>query len=77
MEIKVLGPGCKRCEKTAKAIRQVVSEVDADARVEKITDVTEIAKYGIFVTPAVVIDGEVRSVGTIPKKKEIRKWLGT
>lgn len=75
MEIKVLGPGCKRCEKAEKAIREAVSEMNVDAMVEKVTDIAEIAKYGVFVTPAVLIDGEVKCVGTVPKKKEIKKWL--
>jgi protein-disulfide isomerase len=46
-----------------------------DATVEKVADVMEIAKYGVFGTPAVVVDGEIRSVGKIPPVEEIKKWL--
>ena len=46
-----------------------------DATVEKVADVMEIAKYGVFGTPAVVVDGEVKSVGKIPPVEEIKKWL--
>ncbi len=75
MDIKVLGPGCAKCEKTVKLIKEAIAEEAADARVEKITDLMEIAGYGVFGTPAVVIDGEVKSVGKVPKKKEIKAWL--
>jgi small redox-active disulfide protein 2 len=75
MEIKVLGPGCGRCELTAKNVKEAVAEAGVDANVEKVTDIMEISKYGVFGTPAVVIDGEVKSVGKVPKKDEILKWL--
>jgi len=76
MEIKVLGGrGCKRCEQTERNVRDAVAKVGVDATVEKITDVMEIANYGICATPAVVIDGEIKSVGKIPSKDEIKIWL--
>lgn len=75
MEIKVLGPGCPRCENTLKAVKEAVAETSVDAEVEKVTDVMEIAKHGVFGTPAVVVDGEVKSVGKIPSVEEIKKWL--
>ena len=75
MEIKVLGPGCARCELTAKNVKEAVAEAGVDAQIEKVTDLMEIAKYGVFGTPAVVVDGEVKSVGKIPNKEEVRAWL--
>jgi len=75
MEIKVLGPGCAKCELTAKNVKEAVTEAGVDVRIEKVTDISEISKYGVFGTPAVVIDGKVKSVGKIPNKEEIRKWL--
>jgi len=75
MEIKVLGPGCGRCELTAKNVKEAVAEADVDANIEKVTDIMEISKYGVFGTPAVVIDGDVKSVGKIPEKEEIKGWL--
>ena len=75
MEIKVLGPGCSRCENTEKAVKEAVAETGVDAKVEKVTNVMEIAKYGVFGTPAVVVDGEVKSVGKVPPVEEIKKWL--
>ncbi len=76
MEIKVLGLGCKRCQKAEEIVRKAVAESGVDAIVHKVTDVTEIAKQGVFGTPAVVIDGDVKCVGKIPKKEEVINWLG-
>jgi protein-disulfide isomerase len=54
----------------------VVIETGADANVEKVSDLMEIAGYGVFGTPAVVVDGEVKSVGKIPTMEEIKTWIG-
>ena len=75
MEIKILGPGCPRCEQTKKNVVEALSELDLEANVEKVTDMMEIAKHGVFGTPAVVVEGEVKSVGKIPTKEEIKEWL--
>ncbi|MBW2340706.1 MAG: TM0996/MTH895 family glutaredoxin-like protein [Deltaproteobacteria bacterium] len=76
MEIKVLGPGCAKCQETERQIKEAVSEAGVDVTVEKVTDVMEIATYGVFVTPAVVVDGEIKSVGKVPKKQDVLSWLG-
>lgn len=75
MEIKVLGPGCVRCEQVEKLIREVLAETSVEATVDKVKDFKQIASYGVFGTPAVIIDGEVKSVGKIPKKEDILKWI--
>jgi small redox-active disulfide protein 2 len=76
MLIKVLGPGCKKCHEAEKVVREAVAEAGSDATVEYITDIAEIAKAGIFSTPAVVVDGNVKSVGKVPSKAEVKTWLG-
>ncbi len=76
MKIKVLGPGCARCHQTEDLVREVVAEAGVDAEIEKVTDVMKIASYGVLGTPAVIIDEQVKSVGKIPKKEEILKWIG-
>ena len=76
MEIKVLGPGCPKCQKTADNVKQAVDETGVDASVEKVSDVMEIAKFGVFGTPAVVVDGDVKAVGKVPSVDEIKGWLG-
>ena len=75
MEIKVLGPGCPRCHATEQNVMAAVAEAGVEANVEKVSEVMEIAKYGVFGTPAVVIDGEVKCVGKIPTKEEVKKWI--
>jgi len=75
MEIKILGPGCAKCDKTAAVVNEAVAETGAAAKVTKVTDTMEIASYGIFGTPAVVIDGEVKSVGKVPSKDDVAGWL--
>jgi small redox-active disulfide protein 2 len=75
MEIKVLGPGCPKCQQTEKVVREAVAESGLAAEVEKVTDLMKIAGYGVFGTPAVVVDGEVKSVGKIPKKEEVLAWI--
>lgn len=75
MEIKILGPGCPKCEQTEKLVSEAVDEEGVEARIEKVTDAMEIAGYGVFGTPSVVIDGDVKCVGKIPKKEEIKIWI--
>jgi small redox-active disulfide protein 2 len=75
MDIKVLGPGCPKCHKTEQLVREAVAETGVAADVEKVTDIMKIAGYGVFGTPAVVVDGEVKSVGKIPSKADIVAWL--
>ncbi len=75
MEIKVLGPGCAKCEKTAAIVNEAVAESGVDANVEKVTGVMEIAQHGVFGTPAVIVDGDVKIVGKIPKKEDVLSWI--
>ena len=75
MEIKVLGPGCPKCKQTEQNVKEAVAEAGVDATVEKVTDIMEIAGYGVFGTPAVIIDGEVKSVGKISTKEDVKAWL--
>ncbi len=75
MKIKVMGPGCKKCHETERIVKEAVAEAGITADVEYVTDFAEIAKHGIFSTPAVVIDGTVKSTGKIPSKGEVLGWL--
>jgi len=76
MEIKILGPGCPKCKQTEDLVKAVIAETGVDANVEKVSDLMKIAGYGVFGTPAVVVDGEVKSVGKIPTMEEIKTWIG-
>ena len=75
MEIKILGPGCAKCNKTEKLVREVIEETCTDAVIEKVSDMMQIASYGVFGTPSVIIDNEVKCTGKVPKKKDIIAWL--
>ena len=75
MEVKILGTGCAKCKQTEKMVTQAIVEAGVDAQVNKVTDLMEIAKYGVFGTPAVIVDGEVKSVGKVPSKEEIKGWI--
>jgi len=75
MEIKVLGPGCPKCEETEKRVKEAIAESGIEASLDKVKDIMEIAKHGVFMTPAVVVDGEVKSVGKVPSKEQIKGWI--
>ena len=77
MKIMILGPGCSKCNKVEKMVKKVVAETGADAIVEKVTDMMQIAGYGVMGTPAVVVNGEVKCVGKIPDKDDIKMWLNS
>lgn len=75
MEIKILGPGCPKCRQTEKVVMDALAEAGVAANVEKVTDLMKIAGYGVFGTPAVVVDGEVKSVGKVPSKEDVKSWI--
>ena len=75
MKIQVMGPGCKKCHETERIVKEAVAEAGVTAEVEYVTDIAEIARHGIFSTPAVVIDGAVKAAGKIPSKGEVLRWL--
>ena len=75
MDIKVLGPGCAKCQQTEKVVKEALAESGVNATVEKVTDIRKIAEYGVFGTPAVVVDGDVKCVGKVPSKQDVKKWI--
>lgn len=76
MEIKVLGPGCSKCKTTYQVIEKVIRENNLDVKLTKVDDIMEIMNYSIMVTPAVVVDGEVRLKGQVPSESDVKKILG-
>jgi small redox-active disulfide protein 2 len=75
MKIEVLGPGCKNCSALEKATNEALGQLGMDASVDKVTDYATIAGYGVMSTPALVVDGEVRTVGRVPSVGEIAELL--
>jgi small redox-active disulfide protein 2 len=75
MDIKVCGPGCAKCHEAERLVKEAVEEAKVEATIEKVTDFNAIAGYGVFSTPAVIIDGQVKCVGKVPSKKDILEWI--
>jgi small redox-active disulfide protein 2 len=75
MEIRVLGPGCPRCGEVEKRTINALADLNVGADVQKVTDIKKISEYKVFGTPALVINGKVKSSGRIPSPKEIKKWI--
>ncbi len=73
--VKVLGPGCKRCETTAQMVHDEAAKLGVEVSVEKVTDYATIAGYGIASTPGLVVDGKVVHAGGLPKKEDLSRWL--
>jgi small redox-active disulfide protein 2 len=74
-DIKVLGPGCAKCKATADLIAAVARDAGADVTIGKIEDMREIVGYGVISTPAVVVDGKVVHVGSVPTREMVEGWL--
>jgi small redox-active disulfide protein 2 len=75
--IEVLGPGCHNCEMLEKNAREAVMMAGVEAEISHVTDMREIAAYGVLRTPGLVIDGKVVSAGRIPSAGDIAAWLST
>lgn len=75
MKIQVLGTGCKKCDQVYENARQAVAESGADATVEKVADLNDIMAFGVMVTPALAIDGQVKIAGKVPSAEDIKKMI--
>ena len=75
LDIKVLGAGCTQCHHLAQMIMEVLTELNLPAGVDHITDLREIARYGVMGSPALVINGKAVAVGSVPPRERIKKWL--
>ena len=75
MEIKILGKGCPKCKRLEELAREAAAELGAAVTFTKVKDMDEILSYDISSTPGLVIDGEVKSAGRIPRKGEIAAWI--
>jgi len=75
MRIEVLGVGCPRCEALAANAEAAAKRLGIEYELVKVTDLARIAKYGVLVTPALVVDGRVRTSGTVAAENEIEEFL--
>ena len=74
-EIIVLGPGCPRCDQLVKVARQAAEELGIEYHLEKLGDFREFQKYGLMMTPGLVVDGALKVQGKVPSLDEIKAWL--
>jgi small redox-active disulfide protein 2 len=74
-EVKVLGPGCKRCAATVEMVQNEADRLGVPVTIEKVTDYAAIAGYGIASTPGIVVDGKVVHAGGLPKAGDLARWL--
>jgi len=77
MKIEVLGPGCQKCLALAANVKVAADRLGIEYQLDKVTKVTEFAKYGVMVTPALVIDGKVRLSGKAASDAELTSILTT
>jgi small redox-active disulfide protein 2 len=74
-KIQILGTGCPKCKKLAENAEAAVKELGIEFEIEKVTDINEIMKFGVMMTPALVVDGDVKVVGKVPSPDEINQML--
>ena len=75
LDVKVLGAGCTQCHTLTQLIMEVLTELKVPASVDHVMDIKEIARYGIMGAPALLINGKVVAVGSVPPRDRIKKWL--
>ncbi|MDI3540083.1 MAG: hypothetical protein PWR29_31 [Methanolobus sp.] len=75
MKIEILGSGCAKCKKTKEIVEQAVAELGVDAQVLKVEDMDKILSYGVMITPAVVVDGDVKIAGKVPTVEKVKEWI--
>ena len=75
MKIEILGAGCPKCKQVAKNAEEAVKISGADAEVVKVEKIDDIMNYGVMMTPALAIDGDVKISGKVPSPKQIAEWI--
>ena len=75
MKIEILGTGCQNCKMLESNAQKALNETGKKAEIIKVTEIDKIIDYGVMSTPALVIDGEVKSYGNVADVEEIKRWL--
>lgn len=74
-KIQILGTGCPKCKKLAENTETAAKDLGIEYEIQKVTDINEIMKFGVMVTPALAVDGQVKLVGKVPSVEEVRNLL--
>ena len=75
-KLQVLGTGCPKCKKLAENAEAAAKALGIEYEIEKVTDINEIMKFGVMMTPALAVDGQVKIVGKVPTPSDIEKLIG-
>jgi len=75
LQVLILGPGCAQCSSLETNVRNVMAEMNLAGDLTHIEDIKEIGRYGVMGTPALMINGKVVAVGSVPEKRKIQQWL--
>jgi len=75
MKIEILGTGCPKCKKLNELVEETINDLGVSAEIIKVTDINKMIDYGVMVTPALVIDGEIKVAGKVPNKQEVTQWI--
>jgi small redox-active disulfide protein 2 len=75
LTVKILGPGCPSCRNLEQMVMAVVAELSLPAEIEHVTDIKEIARLGVFATPSLMINDDLKASGHPPSKESLKKWL--
>ncbi|GAF73043.1 unnamed protein product [marine sediment metagenome] len=75
MKIQILGPGCSKCKQLAENVEAAIAELGLECRVEKVTGIDEIIKFGVIMTPALAINHKVKITGKVASVEEIKELL--
>ncbi|WP_370572764.1 thioredoxin family protein [Methanomethylovorans sp.] len=75
MKLEILGTGCKKCKMTKEIVDKAVAETGVKAEVVKVEDLEKIMSYGVMLTPALVVDGDVKVAGKVPSVDDVKKWI--
>ena len=75
MKIEIIGSGCPRCYETERRVKNALAEAGAEVELVHLTDPREVARRGLILTPAVIVDGVIRLAGRVPSLEEVKTWL--
>ena len=75
MKIEILGTGCPKCRKLYENVQEAVRKTGVEAEITKVTNIADVSGYGVMMTPALVVDGQVKAAGKVPTTDDIMEWI--
>ncbi len=75
-KLQILGTGCPKCQKLAQLAEEAAKSLGIDYEIEKVTDISKIMSFGVMMTPALAVDGQVKVAGRVPSLEELKQMIG-